>query len=68
MTLFQFIDSLITLIKPETVLKWQGNLRKKFWTFPSEKFKAGRPPVPEYIKKLILDMKNKNLCWGYKRI
>jgi len=24
----------VTLIKPETVVKWQRNLIKKFWTFP----------------------------------
>ena len=58
----------ITLIKPETVLKWQRILIKKLWTFNSEKSKGGRPSVPAEIKNLILDMKNKNLYWGYKRI
>jgi len=28
----------------------------------------GRPPVPGWIKNLILEMKNKNLFWGCKRI
>ena len=51
----------VTLIKPETVLKWQRNLIRKFWTFPSYKPRIGRPPVPVWIKELILDMKNKNL-------
>lgn len=58
----------MTLIKPETVLKWQRNLIKKFWTFPYYKSRPGRPPVPVWIRELILDMKNKNLLWGYKRI
>ena len=58
----------VTLIKPETVLKWQKNLIKKFWTFRSDKPRIGRPPVPASTKELILDMKNKNLYWGYKRI
>ena len=58
----------ITLIKPETILKWQRILIKKFWTYNSEKSKGGRPSVPAEIKNLILDMKNKNLYWGYKRI
>ncbi len=80
---FRFIDKLffailnniskkvkeyVTLIKPETVLKWQSNLIKKFWTFPSEKSKVGRPPVPKEIKRLILEIKNNNLYWGYQRI
>ena len=58
----------VILIKPETILHWQRNLIKKFWTFPSYKSRPGRPPVPASIKNLILDMKNKNLHWGYKRI
>jgi len=58
----------VTLIKPETVVKWQRNLIKKFWTFPSYKSRIGKPPVSGWIKELILDMKNKNLYWGYKRI
>ncbi|OVE78911.1 hypothetical protein BVY01_04075 [bacterium I07] len=58
----------ITLIQPETVLKWQRMLIKKFWTFPANKPRVGRPLVPVEIRALILDMKNKNLYWGYKRI
>jgi hypothetical protein len=43
-------------------------LIKKFWTFCSDKPRIGRPPVPASTKELVLDMKNKNLYWGYKRI
>ena len=39
----QKVKKYITLIKPETVLKWQSNLIKKFWTFPLGKSKVGRP-------------------------
>ena len=58
----------IILVKPETILKWQRHLIKKFWTFALDKPKMGRPPVPGWIKYLILEMKNKNLFWGCKRI
>jgi len=58
----------VTLIKPETVYKWQRKLIKEFWAFPSYKSRIGRPPVPVYIKELILNMKNRNINWGYKRI
>ena len=58
----------MTLINPETVYKWQRKLIKRFWIFPSNKSRVGRPPVPAEIKALILDMKNRNLYWGYKRI
>ncbi len=62
------VKNYITLIKPETVLKWQRNLIKKFWTFPSSKGRMGRPSVPMEIKRLILEIKNNNLYWGYLRI
>ncbi len=39
----------ISIVRPETVLKWQRNLIKKFWTFKRKK-KLGRPPVEQRIK------------------
>ena len=51
----------VILVKPETILKWQRKLIKKFWTFASKKQKNGRPPVEGWTKNLILEMKNKNL-------
>jgi hypothetical protein len=56
-----------SIVKPETVLGWQRQLIKHFWTF--KKYgRVGRPPVSNDIKQLILSMKNDNLYWGYKRI
>ena len=57
----------LTLVKPETVLRWQRQLIKHFWTFKGKK-RVGRPPVSNEIKQLILTMKNDNLFWGYKKI
>ncbi len=37
------IKDYIILVKPETILKWQRKLIKKFWTFASDKPKNGRP-------------------------
>jgi hypothetical protein len=56
----------LTLVKPETVLRWQRQLIKHFWTFKSKK-RVGRPPVSNEIKQLILAMKNDNLYWDYKK-
>ncbi len=55
---------LITLVKPETILKWYQNLIKKFWTYSNESSKPGRPATPQWIKNLILNIKNNNLLWG----
>lgn len=50
------------------MLNWQRTIIKKFRTFPSSRAGIGRPPVPNEIKQLILEIKNNNLYWGYLRI
>ncbi|OVE79606.1 hypothetical protein BVY01_02020, partial [bacterium I07] len=57
----------ISIVRPKTVLRWQRDLIKKFWTFQTKKC-VGRPSVPNDIKRLILNMKNDNLYWGNRRI
>ncbi len=59
---------LFSIIKPETVLIWQKKLIQKFWTFDNTPKKPGRPPTPQHIKLLVLDMKSNNLLWGVHRI
>ena len=61
------IEDTISIVKPETVLRWQKQLVKRFWTYKTTK-RVGRPPVQSEIKQLILSMKNDNLYWGYKKI
>jgi putative transposase len=61
------IKECIFIVKPETVLRWQRELIRRFWTFQS-KNRVGRPPVPDEIKQLILNMKDDNLYWGNKKI
>ena len=58
--LFNKSKNLIILVKPETVLKWYRKLLKRFWTFPNESSKPGRPQTQQWIKKLILEIKNSN--------
>ncbi len=61
------IKESISIVKPETVLRWQQHLIKRFWIFKT-KNRVGRPPVQSEIKQLILTMKNENIYWGYKKI
>ena len=61
------IKDSISIVKPATLLFWQRELINRFWTYKSSKH-AGRPPVSEEIKQLILGMKNDNIYWGYKKI
>ena len=57
----------ISIVKPDTVLCWQKQLIKRFWTYKT-KNRGGRPPVKHEVKQLILNMKNDNIYWGYKKI
>ena len=45
------IKDKISIVKPETVLRWQKQLIKRFWTFKTAK-QFGRPPVKNEIKQL----------------
>jgi len=58
----------VTLIKPETLLKWTKDFIKNFWTYPHHTKRRGRPGTPACIKQIVLKIKNENLQWGYKRI
>ncbi len=51
----------LTLVKPQTVLSWQRNMIKRFWTFEHSPAKRGRKPVDAQVKNLILSMRNDNL-------
>jgi putative transposase len=68
LSLFPKLKAYLSIVQPETVLKWTKSLIKNFWTFPRRSKAVGRPPTPQHIKNLILSMKNQNLLWGVKRI
>ena len=56
----------LQIFRPETVPAWQRKVISKSWTYP--KRKPGRKPVTSGIKSLILEMKNENSLWGFRRI
>lgn len=56
----------LSIVKPETLLRWQRNIIKKSWSFKHKK--RGRKPITAKIKKLILEMKTENRLWGCRRI
>jgi len=55
------------IVRPETILRWQKELIKSFWTFKPKK-RQGRPAISKDIRQLILSMKNDNLYWGARKI
>jgi hypothetical protein len=60
------IKDILTIVKPETILLCQKQIIKRFLTYKS-KNRAGSSPVKKEIKQIILNMKNDNLNWGYKK-
>jgi len=65
-SIFHIKDKL-SIVRPESVLRWQRELIKSFWTFKPKK-RPGRPAISHEIRQLILSMKNDNLYWGNRKI
>ena len=55
------IKDYISIVKPETVLRWQRNIIRKLWTFKNLYKRRGRKPINKDIQSLILTIKNENI-------
>jgi putative transposase len=56
----------LRLVSPRTLLRWHAHLVARRWTYPRRR--PGRPPVPQAIRALVLQMAKENPTWGYRRI
>src|ERR1700676_3269682 len=54
----------LVVVKPETLIGWHRKGFKLFWKWKSQ---AGRPRIPEYIRKLIVQMGQEDPTWGQAR-
>jgi hypothetical protein len=55
----------LVIVKPETLISWHRKGFKLFWKWKSQ---AGRPRIPENIRKLIVQMAQENPTWGQARV
>jgi putative transposase len=55
----------LVIVKPETLISWHRKSFKLFWKWKSQ---AGRPRLPENIRKLIVQMVQKNPTWGHAHV
>jgi putative transposase len=57
---------LLTIVKPETLIRWHRKGFRLFWRWKSRA--PGRPPIPADLRELIAAMATANRTWGEERI
>src|SRR3984893_9192854 len=57
----------LTVLKPDTVLKWRRAGFRSYWRWRSRR-RGGRPTLPTEIRKFIREMSIANPRWGAPRI
>ena len=57
--------SLLTVVQPDTLIRWHRQGWRLFWRWKS---RAGRPPIPVDLQRLIVTMARANPTWGEERI
>lgn len=62
--LYEWRDALV-VVRPETLVRWHRAGWRLFWRVKS---RAGRPPIPLEVRRLIRRMASENAIWGEERI
>ena len=65
--LFPSLRSAITIVQPDTVLRWHRSGFRLYWRWKSRS-RGGRPKVPIEVRSLIRRMSVENPLWGAPRI
>src|SRR5580704_8887983 len=65
--MFPSILDAITVIKPETVIRWHRRGFRAYWRWKSRQ-RGGRPRINREIRDLIRRMSKENTLWGASRI
>ena len=64
---FPSILNAITVVKPETVIRWHRRGFRVYWRWKSHR-RGGRPKIDREIRDLIRAMSKENPLWGAPRI
>ncbi len=57
------LATVASIVTPETILAWHRRLVAFKWTYPSGR--VGRPAVAQEVRKLIVELAQKEPRWGY---
>jgi hypothetical protein len=68
MALGKLMVDTVTIVDPETILKWHRRLVAK--KFDSSRFRKqpGRSPIVAEIEELVIRLARENPVWGYDRM
>ncbi len=58
----------VTIVTPETILKWFRKLVANKFDSSKIRMRHGRPAISEEIEQLIISWAKENFSWGYDRI
>ncbi len=61
-------QKVLLIARPRTILDWQKNRFKKFWTRNCRRKRPGRPRIAREVRELIRTMSRVNPTWGTPRI
>jgi transposase InsO family protein len=66
--LARFIEwrSVLTIVQPDTLVRWHRHAFRLFWRWKSRP--RGRPRIPPNLRQLIVEMADANRTWGEERI
>ena len=65
--LFPSIAGVLTIVQPETVIRWHQTGFRAWWRWKSRN-RGGRPKVDQELRDLIRRMSEENPLWGAPRI
>ena len=58
------LSEVITIVKPETLLKWHRRMKQKKWTYDNTQKRNGRPCKDKQTEQLVVKLAEEN-TWGY---
>jgi putative transposase len=64
----QLMADTVTIVKPETILKWHRRLVAKKFDGSRFRKRHGRPPIETELEDLVVRLACENPAWGYDRI
>lgn len=62
------LAEIVTIIRPETVLRWHKKLVAKKYDYSKARSKPGRPKTNREIEQLVLEFVKENKTWRYRGI